>query len=482
MEERRKTKIIASLGPSSEGRIGELAKYGVDVFRTNFSHASHDWHRKVMENVRRAAPDCGTMCDIQGPKIRTGAVSNPFVLKRGDEIEITPEKVQGTRDLLTINYPRLVNDLDQGDVLFINDGIIKLEVLNKSDNKLGCVVKSGGLVSSRKGCNIPSKDLSVSVPTEKDVKDLKLISKIDPEFLAISFVREKEDVERIRDLLDDMGNSSIKLISKIERPSAVQGIDDIIGASDGIMIARGDLGVEIPPQEVPEVQKKVIKKCNKEGVAAIVATQMLESMVGNRIPTRAEANDVFNAVLDGADAVLLSNETSVGKYPVESVGMMSDIITHAEKMMPTRDPEYFDSTHQTMIETMGHACFTMAREFSQIGYRGRILAITDTGYSARMISKYRPHLGIIGLTPDPRTARELKLTWGVDPVHSERIIGENVEERVQNGIMRAHSLGFLNGADHVLVVLSSIFMGDYGFYSSIYDMDEFLKRINRCKG
>ena len=429
----------------------------------------------MIRSVREFS-SCGIICDIQGPKIRTGKVSKPFVLNIGDKIELTSDHVDGSPELLTVNYPGLTDDLEPGDSIFINDGMIKLEVTGLYDSKLECQVIRGGLVTSRKGCNIPKRDLSMGVPTEKDEKDLQLIAKLDPEFTAVSFVNGPDDVKRVREILEDRGNDSVKLIAKIERPSAVSDIDRIIEVSDGVMIARGDLGVEIPPQEVPEVQKRVIKKCNREGKSAIVATQMLDSMVNSRVPTRAEANDVFNAVLDGADAVMLSNETAIGKYPVDSVRMMSDIAMHAEKMMPLRDPEYYDSTNQTMIETMGHACFTLAKEFNDIGYRGRILAITDSGYSARMISKYRPGLIIVGLTPDPRTARELSLTWGVDPVYSNRIVGDNVEERVQNGILKAHSLGCLDGIDHVLVVLSSLNLGDHGFYSCTYEMDEFLKR------
>ncbi|MGA1820977.1 MAG: pyruvate kinase [Thermoplasmatota archaeon] len=473
----RKTKIIGSVGPScgDPETIGSMVDSGMDVVRLNFSHSDGDWHKRTFNMLRDVSRDIAILCDIQGPKIRCGRMSSPFRINPGDTVGITSRDVPGTKEMFTVSYPHLEEDLVAGDEIFINDGLVKLRVIENLGDHLACIAERGGMVSDRKGCNIPSGNLTISTPTEKDIRDLEVISGLDPEFVAVSFVNTPEDTKEVRDALNGFGNDRIKLISKIERPRALQNLDGIIKASEGVMVARGDLGVEIPPYEVPAVQKDVIKRCNREGKMAVVATQMLDSMVNNTIPTRAEANDVFNAVLDGADALMLSNETSVGKYPVESVKTMSEILRRAEKMMPGRDPEYYDSESPTMIEAMGHGCYTLASQFEQMGYSGRILAITDTGYSARMISKYRPDLTIIGLTSNERTARELRMIWGVLPLHSEGISGSDIEEKVHSGLIRSISEGLLSDGDHAIVVLSSLRTGDNGFYSAIYDLSEFMR-------
>ncbi len=476
-----KTKIVCTLGPASDSPdvLEAMIKAGMDVARLNFSHGDHDDHRKLFNLVRKLSEkhdhQVSILCDIQGPKIRTGMMKESFMLRVGDIVKVTPEKIEGTPERIQIKYPTIIEDLDVGDTIFINDGIVKLIVKEKLPEDLVCEVEAGGLISDRKGCNIPSGNISIEVPTEKDKEDLAFIAELDPEFVAASFIGYPADVVKVRKALEEAGNSKIKIVSKIERPVALENLDDIIKVSDSIMVARGDLGVEIPPYEVPIAQKKMVRKCNREGRPVIVATQMLESMTTQSRPTRAEANDVFNAVLDGADAVMLSGETSVGKYPVQAVKFMDDIVGTAEKFIPNRDPDYFDSSSQAMVETQGHACYTLVNEFHDLGYTGKILAVTDSGFTARMISKYRPNLPIIALTPNLRTARELNLVWGVKSVYSKSIVGKDLEERAVNATVRAFSLNLIGPEDHVVVISSSMINKDWGIFSGVYDVKKVLQ-------
>ncbi|GAB4316822.1 MAG: pyruvate kinase [Promethearchaeota archaeon] len=476
-----KTKIVCTLGPASDDpeTLRRMINAGMDVCRQNFSHGDHSYHEKLFHRVRELAHDCGEqvsiLCDVQGPKIRTGLVKEPFTLRTGDFIKVTPEPVLGTPECVQIRYPTILKDLDVGDTIFINDGIVKLVVREKLPRALSCEVEAGGMISDHKGCNIPSGNVSIEVPTEKDEEDLALIAQLDPEFVAASFIGSARDVEKVRECLHENGNKDVKIISKIERPVALKNLDEIIAVSDGLMVARGDLGVEIPPYEVPIAQKTIVRRCNREGRPVIVATQMLESMTTQSRPTRAEANDVFNAVLDGADAVMLSGETSVGKYPVEAVRFMDDIVSTAERFMPQRDPDYYDSSSQTEVETIGHACFTIANEFHDLNWPGKILAVTDSGYTARMISKYRPGLPIVALTANLRTARELNLVWGVRAVYSEDVVGANLEERAINAIVRAFSMGLLATEDHVVVVSSSMIDRSWGTFTGVYDVGKVLR-------
>jgi len=330
------------------------------------------------------------------------------------------------------------------------------------------------MISNHKGCNIPSGKISIEVPTQKDKEDLKLIAKLGPEYVAVSFVGSAADVKDVQKCLTEYGNSDIKIISKVERPIALVNIDEIINASYGVMVARGDLGVEIPPEEVPIAQKSIVKKCNRVGRPVIVATQMLESMTANSRPTRAEASDVFNAVLDGADAVMLSEETSVGKYPIESVKYMDTIAATAEKHMPERNPSEYDSLDQGIVETLGHSCFTTVNEFHNIGYTGKIIAATDSGYTVRMISKYRPNLPIIAMTSSLRTARELNLVWGVRTIYSDSIYGTNLEERMINSIKKAFAMNLLKKGDHAIVISKSM-ISDWGSYLGVFDVNKIME-------
>ncbi|MGA1872060.1 MAG: pyruvate kinase [Thermoplasmatota archaeon] len=481
----RKTKIVCTIGPVTETRkdLERLMDSGMDVARLNFSHGEHSKHELVFSLIREISREKGMdvaiLCDIQGPKIRTGRMERPFHLNTDDVVRVTSDEVVGKPERFSILYPQLLEDLSVGDDIFLNDGIVKLRVTEKEGKELVCTVRSGGMVSDSKGCNIPGAPLSVRVPTEKDRKDLELIASLDPEFVAASFVSDGEDLCEVRELLGDLGNPNIKLIAKVERPVALRNLDRIIEVSDGLMVARGDLGVEIPPHEVPVWQKEMCRKCNRAGIPIIVATQMLESMTEHSRPTRAEASDVFNSVLDGADAVMLSNETSVGKHPMEAVQFMKDIVMAAEERLPVRDPDYYDSDHQCRIETVGHACFTMVKEFNDRGYPGKVITITDTGHSARMVSKYRPNRTIVAITPNIRTAREMNLIWGVMPLHSSGIDNSSLESRIMSSIGEIRRKGLLFSGDQAVVVSSSLEIGDDGMVVGLFDVDRVVEGRSR---
>ncbi len=476
-----RTKIVCTIGPNStsEEMMGSLIDAGMDVARVNFSHGDTESNREIFNRLRKVARDKGRqlaiLCDIQGPKIRTGKMKGPFRLYQGDVIKVTSREVIGTAEMITIDHPGIERELDIDDEIFINDGIIRLKVTDRNDSELTCSVRSGGIISDRKGCNIPSSKISVDLPTEKDREDLEVIAGLDPEYIAASFIGTPEDVCKIRSTLEGSGNDSIKIISKIERPTALSNLSGIIDVSDGIMVARGDLGVEIPAYEVPAAQKEMCRLSNRAGIPVVVATQMLDSMIEHSRPTRAEASDVFNAVLDGADAVMLSNETAVGKDPVLVVETMKDILKKAEELFPFRDPDHYDSDEKCMIETIGHATYTLIGEFEDRDYSGLIVAVTDSGRSARMISKYRPNRTILGITPNERSAREMNMVWGVVPIFSKKVSTDDLEDRVIGAIRLGVSEGYLTGDDHVVVVSSSVIVGDSGMFAGVYEVSSLLQ-------
>jgi len=387
--------------------------------------------------------------------------------------------LKSTKELIQIKLENLLQDLHPKDAIFINDGIIKLVVEKKNETSLTCVVEAGGTISNHKGCNIPSGHLSVNVITPKDREDLKFIASLSPEWVASSFIGKAADVEHVRATLKEFGNENIKIISKIERPSALTNLDEIIEVTDAIMVARGDLGVEIDTWDVPMAQKEMCRKCNAAGKPVIVATQMLESMTTAPRPTRAEASDVFNAALDGADAVMLSGETSVGKYPVETVRVMDRIVETSEKYMPSRAPGEFMSKHVALTETIALGTYEMALNFRRIGFTGKIIAVTGppSGYVCRMVSKFRPPLDIISITDDLRTALELNLVWGVRSCYDDHLKNiKDYEERNAAAVRRALALGFITKEDHVIIVSRSGLGKHVGSASGIYNVKEIIDR------
>ena len=454
-------KVVSTLGPVSSSKtiLKKLVDAGVDIFRLNFSHGTHAEKRELMEKIRSVDDDVGILADIQGPKIRVGTFKdkNTYSLNIGQEVKVFEKEIEGDQEQFSIPLEGFLKSMNIGEVLFVNDGIIKIEVKSKAEDHLIGEVLAGGMISDRKGVNIPTGELKQRVPTEKDIKDLELIAELNPEYVAISFVSDGSDVLHVKKILENYGNDKIKLISKIERPVALDNFDAILEVSDGIMVARGDLGVEIDPDKVPLMQKNIIYKCNKEGKPVIVATQMLESMISAPIPTRAEANDVFNAVFDGSDAVMLSGETAVGKYPINVVQIMNQIVKTATENMPRRVPDEYDSDRLTHTQTLGHAIYALAAEMQELNFRGKILVITRGGYGVRMIAKYRPPLPIIAITPSKRTARELRLVWGVHPLHIENIdfFNADAEEIIEQSVKNAVEIKILDENEHVIILLVS---------------------------
>ncbi|MCP3922947.1 MAG: pyruvate kinase [Desulfobacterales bacterium] len=452
-----KSKILATLGPSTNTMedIRKLSEIGVDCTRINFSHGDAEQKREIFKNVREANKKLAILCDIQGPKIRIGEMKGKgSLLNVGKNIIVTTEIIEGDAEKVTISYPELPKEVEKGELIYINDGIICLEVVDVKGNEINCTIMAGGHLTSRKGVNLPSTEISLSVPTTKDKEDLKLIAELDPEYVAISFVKSAEDVKNIRDLLKSYGNGQIKLIAKIERPVALENFDSILEASDGIMVARGDLGVEIPPEDVIPAQKEMVRKCNIAGKPVIVATQMLESMVKNPVPTRAEASDVYNAIADGADAVMLSAETASGDYPENAVAIMERIIRTSESLsLSSKDPDDYDSDNETYSEIIGHLVYSASKEFCEMDcYSGKIICITESGYTGQMISKYRPFLPIIGITSDIRVSREMKLLWGIEALLIEDLHKETDPfARIKMSVKRCLEEDYIDDIDQIIV-------------------------------
>ncbi len=461
-----KSKIVCTLGPASSNAemIKDLEARGMDVARLNFSHGTLQEKEALFNLVRKVAPTLAIMADIQGPKIRLGTIEGDGVmLSMGQKVTVTTLDIVGGKEKFTINLKNLPNEVKSGDAIFINDGLVRLQVdkaLNSTD--ISCTVKVGGAISSKKGVNLPHTELSVRVPTPKDVEDLKLIARLDPEYLAISFVQDASDMKKIREILKESGNGNVKLIAKIERPIALKNIDEILAASDGFMVARGDLGVEIPFEKLIPAQKMMIKKANISGKPVIVATQMLESMINAPVPTRAEVSDVYNAVEDGADAVMLSAETAAGKFPRQAVEAMERVIKTSEDHIPPRDPDNYDSGEANLSEIIGHLVHATGKEFRDMFLQGndndneipnvKILVLTHSGLSARMVSKYRPVIPIIAATSSERSAREMRLIWGVAPLLIPGIDEEtNSFHKIQKSTCTAIDAGFIDEGDTLVI-------------------------------
>lgn len=412
---RKKTKIVCTIGPASEApeTLRRLIEAGMDVARLNFSHGAYDEHARSFESIRRAAGEAGrevaVLLDIQGPKIRT-APETRLELAEGQVILVGPP---GEGRDLVIDYPYLAEDLRPGASIFLCDGLIELVVEEVEGDLLRCRVARGGEVGGRKGVTLPGVTVRLPAVTEKDVEDIKFGAGLGVDMVAASFVRRPESIHEVRGILRAAG-SSAAVIAKIENREGLENLEEIIEAADGLMIARGDLGVELPPEEIPLIQKAIIARCNQVGKPVITATEMLESMVRNPRPTRAEVTDVANAILDGTDATMLSAETAVGKYPVESVRMMAEIARRTEA-----SPRYEELLANRRIETtasiadaISHATCQTARDLDLAA----IITATQSGSTARLIAKFRPKAPIIAVTPNPEVARQLCLVWGVHPV------------------------------------------------------------------
>lgn len=414
-----KTKIVATLGPASDSKdkIRELARAGVNVFRINFSHGSHDQARKIVQRIREVDNETedfhlAILADLQGPKLRIGQVEEGAIVHPGDLVRFTNEAVMGSASKVFMTYEQFPRDVKAGEKILLDDGKLLMKVVetNEQDEVVAEVIQ-GGPLKSKKGVNLPNTRISLPCLTEKDLTDLEVAVQERIEWIGLSFVRSAQDVYELRRLLDNYGSHS-KIISKIEKPEAVVDIDNIIEATDGIMVARGDLGVEVPMQGVPLIQKMIVNKCHRAAKPVIIATQMMESMISSMTPTRAEVNDVANSVLDGADAVMLSGETSVGQYPVQVVETMHKIIAHVEETSEIKVKQENPPRYRNERFITDSICFNASKIADQIGATG-ILTLTHSGYTAFKLSSHRPRTHILVFTANRTILNTLSLLWGV---------------------------------------------------------------------
>ena len=446
----KKTKIVCTLGPVSENEetLRELIKNGLNVCRLNFSHGSHEEHKGRMDLVKKLREELNMptaiLLDTKGPEIRTGKFDAPEVLlEEGQTFTITMKDVMGNKEMCTVSYKGLANDVKTGDTILIDDGLVGLTVKEVNGDDIVCEVQNSGIVKNHKGVNVPGVKVNLPAITEKDRSDIEFGIEQGIDFIAASFVRKVSDVLAIREILEENNATHIKIISKIENQEGVDNLDEIIEVSDGIMVARGDLGVEIPTEEVPVVQKLMIKKCNEAGKPVITATQMLDSMIRNPRPTRAEVTDVANAIYDGTDAIMLSGETAAGKYPVEAVKTMATIAKRAEETMRNRRTKINKSKNVT--DAISYATCTTAMDLDARA----ILSSTASGHTARMVSKFRPDCPIIATTSDESVRRQLSLTWGVLPVMRNK--SANTDQVIVNSIEAAKTAEYVNENDIVVI-------------------------------
>jgi pyruvate kinase len=414
-----RTKIIGTVGPATNTPeiIAQMIKSGLGVARLNFSHGSHEEHGKfikiIEEGAKLADSPLAILADLCGPKIRLGILDKEFPIEKGEKIVIssTPKEYKGELKVIPTDYLPLANDVKKGDRILMDDGLLQVEVLDTEGSHVFCRVIDGGMVKSRKGMNLPNVDISVSAITDKDRKDLDFIVTQNVDFIALSFVRSSDDIRELRWLLKER-KRSIPIIAKIEKPEAIDDIDAIIEETDIIMVARGDLGVEMPTQDVPVLQKMIIRKCREANKPVITATQMLDSMISHPRPTRAEASDVANAVFDGTDAVMLSGETSVGAFPVVTVDTMEHIIRSSEiqAMLDNRETRFRRGSH--ILSDGENICRSACIMAQEAGAKA-IIAITQSGRTAQMLSKYRSDVPIIAFSQKMDTIRKLNLVWGV---------------------------------------------------------------------
>ncbi|MCV4232933.1 pyruvate kinase [Virgibacillus sp. LDC1] len=450
----RKTKIVCTIGPSSESleNTKKLIMAGMNVARLNFSHGDFEEHGNRIKNIRQACEELNKtvaiLLDTKGPEIRTGKLEvEPIELVQDEYITLTTEEILGDKNRLSITYKELPQDVQVGSTILIDDGLIGLTVVEIQGTEIRCRIVNGGTIKSKKGVNVPGVAISLPGITEKDANDIVFGIEQGIDFIAASFVRKASDVLEIRELLKKHNGEHIQIISKIENQQGVDNLDEILEVSDGLMVARGDLGVEIPAEEVPLVQKRMIEKCNLAGKPVITATQMLDSMQRNPRPTRAEASDVANAIFDGTDAIMLSGETAAGKYPVESVLTMSRIAEKAESALNYREMFLKQRIAQdtSVTEAISQSVAISALDLNAKA----IISSTESGQTARMVSKYRPEAPIVAVTTQDRTLRRLALTWGVTPVKGEQ--ASSTDEMFDYALQGGVKSGLVKEGDLVVI-------------------------------
>ncbi len=436
----RRTRIVCTLGPSSNTGdvVRSLILNGMDVARLNFSHGTHEAHARLFNTVRAVAHELdrnvAILMDLQGPKIRTGTLEDgqPVELLEGGSICLTTRRVRGNRNCVNVNYTHLPNDVNPGDRILLADGTMELAVTAAEPPDVMCRIVRGGLLGEHKGINLPGVDVSAPALTDKDIENLSLALQLGADYVSLSFVRKPEDVARLKARIVERGKPA-RIVAKIERPEALEHFEDILDAADAVMVARGDLGVEVDLDNVPQIQKDLISRCNQFGKPVITATQMLESMVDHSRPTRAEVSDVANAIYDGTDAVMLSGETAAGKYPVAAVKVMSDIAQKADEAiakLPPRDIRPSPGANNSAWEgAFSDAIGQAIRGMIQTLDVTRIVCFTMSGYTAAAISRYRPPRPITAITLDKETLRRCALLWGVEAIQAVEI--EDTDQMVQ---------------------------------------------------
>ncbi len=464
----RKTKIVCTVGPSIDNveALTKMIESGMNVARLNFSHAVYDVALKHIANIRAAekqvGKSIGIMLDTKGPEIRTGFFENDEAkVSKGDVIKIVPNDILGNSHEFSITYPDLYNDLEIGDAILVDDGNIKLTVQELNDNIITCLVENDGILKNRKGINVPSTKLSMPFISEKDYNDIKFGCENGIDLIALSFVRRAEDVLEVKELLKKFGKPKIEIIAKIENQEGLDNIDEILNVANGVMVARGDLGVEVQAEMVPFYQKQIVSKANALGKPVIIATHMLESMIKNPRPTRAEASDVANAILDGCDAIMLSGESAVGKYPYESVEMMDRIAKTAEKMFNYKNFLWKDSSFvfENQNDAIGICACECAASLDNVV---AIIAFTETGGTAKRICRFKPSVPLIACTDSIDTSRRLSYYCGVIPVSAKYI--DNISLCDDIAIQAAKKFGFKKGSK---IILTGGFGVEHGITNTI---------------
>ncbi|MNI17862.1 Pyruvate kinase [compost metagenome] len=450
----RKTKIICTMGPACESItiLKEMIRAGMNVARLNMAHGDLEGHSSRIKTIREAASEENTfvpvLLDIKGPEIRVGNLKDPYVeLLTGEEIMITTRPILGDSKEISVNYEELPDVIKPHSRILIDDGLIELGVTSVKGQDIYCIILHGGILKPRKGVNLPGVKTTLPGVTERDVQHIQFGLKNGIDIIAVSFVRKAEDILEVRRILEENNSEHVQIISKIENEEGLLNLDEIIAVSDGIMVARGDLGVEIPMEEVPLVQREIIDKCNAAGKPVIVATHMLESMQVNPRPTRAEVSDVSTAVLQGADVVMLSGETAAGKYPVESVRTMATVAEKAETMINYAEQFSARKAKQTanITEVISQAAVSSSLELDAKA----ILTPTESGFTARMVSKYRPKAPIIAITQNVHVLQKLCLLWGVIPILGNKVT--TTDEMFDSAVSRGCATGLIGKGDYVII-------------------------------
>ncbi|MBY8998957.1 MAG: pyruvate kinase [Candidatus Thorarchaeota archaeon] len=438
-----KSKIVCTIGPASKPKavLEKMVEAGMDVARLNMSHEDRRSAGKTFDTIRSVDDTLPILFDLQGPKIRIGEVKGRVDLITGNELVLSTEKFVGDASRVSVSHEELPQDVKVGNIIALNDGIIRLRVKAIQKTDVVTEVLHGGPISSRKGVNIPGIKLSCAVPTEEDLRDLDVAAELEPDLVALSFVTECDDVRKLREVITANGPADAWIISKIEHTLAIKNFDEILKESDGVMIARGDLGIEVPIEDVPILQKDLIRRANIWAKPAIVATHMLESMTEEMIPTRAEVSDVAHAIMERADAVMLSGETAVGHDPVRVVEMMERIVRRTEKIITREDPLDITSPRKMIVEIIGNMTYNAV---SLIPDKiDGIITATRSGYTARWISKFRPPTSIFAVTQDERVSRRLRLLWGVCPITHKQDL-DSVDDIVRESTQVAYDMGLIS--------------------------------------